>query len=200
MWKMDIQAKSLLVLLTITLFGVCIVGCGDGSGVHPVSSLHSDASRTKGLPAPEPSTGPLSHEDKNDDASIYVYGHAASVAEGRAITAVVNRYYALAAAKKGERACSLLFSTFSRSVAEDYGQGAGPSYLNGGKTCGAVLSLVFNHYRYQLAGAIEVIGVRVKRHHAYALLRSMTLPYRYIQLERERSTWKIADLVGSELP
>jgi hypothetical protein len=139
------------------------------------------------------------YHDKDDD-SIVASDHAASAAEKRAITALVKRYYTVAAAGDGATACSMIYSTLVEAIPEDYGQAPGPVYLRGGKTCQAVMSLLFRHFHSQLTGAIEVTGVRVKGNHALALLGSKTVPASMINMERERGAWKIDELLGVPLP
>lgn len=191
--------KSLRAPMAIALLSLSITACGDSGGTAQRRTA-STASTAESLPAAQPSSTPLSHEDKNDDVTIYAYGHAAGTAESRAVTAVVDLYYRAAAAADGVTACSLLAPSIAKSFPEDYGRVAGPTYLRGGTTCHAMLSLMFKHFRHQLAGAVEVTGVRIQGHYAFAFLRSATLPYRYTRVERQDGAWKIASPLGAPLP
>jgi hypothetical protein len=136
----------------------------------------------------------------NDDQSVRAYGHAVSATDKHALTAVVERYYAAAAAGDGATACSLIKPSFARAIPEDYGQAPGPAYLRGAKTCPAVMSLLFRHSHGQLTGAIEVTGVRVMGNQAFVLLDSMTVPASFINVERTGGAWRIVGLLGRPLP
>lgn len=135
-----------------------------------------------------------------DDKMILTYGHAATATEKEAVVAAVERYYAAAAVGDGARGCSTIASSLANAVPEDYGQRAGPTYLRGGKTCQAVLSLLFKHFRSRLAGTVHVTGVRVAADHALALLGSRTMPASYLYLERMGGAWKVDGLLGEALP
>ena len=138
----------------------------------------------------------------SDDIEIVDYGRAASSAERQALTAVVERYYAAAAAADGRVACSLLALAFAKSIPEDYGRGggSGPAYLRG-KTCSAVMSLLFKHEHRQLSDKIEVTDVRIKGREALALLGTKTEHASYLILEHQRGgTWGIVGLLASVLP
>ena len=140
------------------------------------------------------------YHDK-DDIRVMAFGHAANVAEERTIGAIVKRYYAAAVAGDGVRACSMIYSPFAKSVAEDYGRGsAGPRYLRGGTTCQSVMSLLFKHSQSELDASLAVTDVRVEANHALALLGSRSVPASFITLQREHGAWKVAELLGNILP
>jgi hypothetical protein len=90
--------------------------------------------------------------------------------------------------------------SLAKSVPKDYGQAPGPAYLRGGKTCHAVMSLMFKQFGKQLAGAVAVTGIRVQGNNALALLGSKTKPARDIMVQRVETTWKIGSLLGEPLP
>jgi hypothetical protein len=136
----------------------------------------------------------------SDDRGILAFGHAASAADKRAMTALVKRYYTVAAAVDGPKACAMLAPRFAESIVEDYGkESPGPSYLRSGTTCPAVMALLFQHFRAQIAAPFDVTSVRVERNQAYALLGSKATPARYITLERRRKVWWIGALIGNPL-
>jgi hypothetical protein len=132
-----------------------------------------------------------------DDRDLLAYGNAASAEEERAVAAVVERYYAMAAAGDGSGACALLLPSLDKAVPSDYGQN-GPSYLRPGKTCAAVLTLLFKHYHRQLAPGVAVTSVRIAGDQADALLGSTAFPASFIIVQREGSAWKVAQLLGNE--
>jgi hypothetical protein len=135
-----------------------------------------------------------------DDGVVRTFGGQASPAEKRAITAVAVRYQAAAAAGDGATACSLIYPVFADAIAEDYGRAPGPSYLRGGKTCAAVMSLLFKHDHIELVGAIKVTGVLVNGNRAYVLLGSATMHASYFMLRREAGAWKVDGLLSTPLP
>jgi hypothetical protein len=136
----------------------------------------------------------------SDDIGVLDYGHAADVAELKAVSGVLDRYHAAAAVDDGARACSMMDSSLAKSLPEDYGQSPGPAYLRGAGTCKAVLTLVFKHHHNLVDGSIELTAVRVAGHRAFALLGSKTKPASDVLLEREHDSWKVASLLSSRLP
>jgi hypothetical protein len=134
-----------------------------------------------------------------DDKATFAYGHPTGTAEGRTIKAVVQSYYAAAAKSNGVAACALLYPSLAGAIAEDYGQ-AGPAYLRGGKTCQAVMSMLFKHSHEELAEAITVVDVRLSGERAQAILSSRSMPASNIFLHRNGDSWKVDSLLGKPLP
>jgi hypothetical protein len=135
-----------------------------------------------------------------DDRGVLTFGHAASSADTRAIAAVVERFYAAAAAGEGATACASMVSSVARAVPNDYRQAPGPSYLYGGRTCRAVMSRAFKYLRREMTFAVEVSGARVNGDEGIALLGSRTMPASEIRVRREHGVWKIDALFGAALP
>ncbi|MFZ2114906.1 MAG: hypothetical protein WAU77_14380 [Solirubrobacteraceae bacterium] len=134
-----------------------------------------------------------------DDKVTFAYGHPPSATVGRAISTVVKRYYAAASMDDGAAACSLLIASLAHAVPEDYGQ-AGPSYLRGGKTCQAVLSMLFQHFHEQLTEAVTVVEVRVEDSDAQVVFSSRKMPASHIFLVGQGHSWKVSALIGQPLP
>jgi hypothetical protein len=132
-----------------------------------------------------------------DDSSFVVAAHEAETGDMLAAAAVVERYYAALAAGDGARACSLLIPKLASSVAEDYGQAPGPSFLRGGKTCPAVIALLSKHFRARLANTVTVTGVRITGDNAFVILSSKTPPLSDLNLQRIGGAWKFAELIGN---
>ena len=171
--------RPLLALLAIALLSMGAVACGASSkGAGPTTQ-------------PSPPGG--------SDNNIPAYGHEASAADRRAVTALVKRYYAAAAASDGSTACSLLYSNLANSVPEDYGKPPGPAYARG-KTCAVVMFKIFKHlpgHQSDLA-ATQVTDVRIYRDQGYAELRSSRTPKGEIFVERQGSSWRVGALIGKE--
>lgn len=135
----------------------------------------------------------------SDDLVVIQYGRAASAAQARAITAVVKRYYATAAAGDGAAACSQLVPSLVKATPVVYGQ-FGAFYLRGAKTCPGVTARLFKHFHGQLAHPVHVTSVRVQGDNGLALFGSRTMPASYMTLMREGGAWKITRILGSPLP
>lgn len=137
----------------------------------------------------------------SDDAPVRGFGSAATGTEKRALTLLAQRYFVAAARADGAAGCSLFTSNFIKAVPEDYGHGsAGPSYLSAGRTCAAVLTLLFKHMHAELAAPIKVTAVRVKGDEALTLIGSHVMPANALMAHREAGSWRLVGLVGSPLP
>jgi hypothetical protein len=211
--------KRILTAVFITLLCVCLAACGSSSintksESDAPSARHSllgdgDADNPRDIDGDEHPDN--DHDDDSrtsegygyhdkDDSLVLGFGHPATAASLQAITAFVKRYYAAAATSDGATACSLLPSSVAHAVPEDYGQAPGPIYTRGGKTCSAVMSMLFKHFHDQLAAPIQVTGVRVKGNQAEALIGSTTMLASDIMLRREGSNWKVLALLSSTIP
>jgi hypothetical protein len=222
------KIKRLASLSAISLTIVIVVGCGEQSS----SSTSRDTSSASALPIVRKAFGDYDNDDygpgddadnddsdthkdrdndsdnssesyyDSDDNSVFGFGQPATTAEKRAVTALVKRYYAAAAAADGTTACELLSVPLARSVAEDLGRAPGPPYLRGDR-CSIVMSKVFTLNHRQLSAyavKLRVRAVRVKHAGGLAILDFTTLPGRVLSLQREHRTWKVGALVDSELP
>jgi hypothetical protein len=139
--------------------------------------------------------------DGDGGADDNLWGHAASAADRRDIVALVKRYYAIAAAGDGARACAILYSLFAEEVPETYGEPPGDPALRG-KTCAAVMSKVFKQRRRQLiqeAPSLKVIGVRIRGLRGLALLSFRGIGERDILVHREKRLWRIDALLDGGL-
>jgi hypothetical protein len=137
-----------------------------------------------------------------DDEKM-AFGHPASSADARAVTALVKRYYAAGAAGDGAAACHLIYSTLAESVPEDYGRPPGPPSLRG-TTCAVVISKMFKPLQRRLSvesATLKVAAVRVSFN-----LGSVQLgfaghkPDRYVLVHRELGRWKMDLLVDVGQP
>ncbi len=210
----------MLVLLAVVSLGGYVAACG-GSDKASHTGVSATASTvesgkistvpTDTTPAPAETKADADHDndlaaaegdDRNNNGTLD-YGHEADAAETRAITALIEHYYKAAYTENGARACSMLYSAFEEEVPEDYGQSPpGPPYMSG-TTCPAILTLLFKHFHPQLMleyPKLVVARIRVSEHHAVSILRFGGLPERQIGVTRERHTWKVDQLLDSEVP
>jgi hypothetical protein len=205
--------KSLLALLAVALLGVGATACGGSSKKGSTAQTPANATATDASNATPAKNFRAVDADKDDDTTapgddtnnnaVLHFGKAASSSDVRAITALVKRYYAAAAALDGAKACSLLYSTLEEGVVEDYGQSPpGPTYMVG-KTCPEVLKGLFEHSHEQIAvhnATLKVARVRLEEHHGFVVLSFGKLPERELGVTREGHTWKLNALLDSELP
>lgn len=143
-----------------------------------------------------------SHYDR-DDASVLQIGRAPDGVEAAAIVELVKRYYTVAAAGDGVAACSLLYSSISETVVEDYGRLPGQPQLHG-KTCAEVMSKLFEQHRLELSdksAKLEVTHMRVYGDQGVVLLRFSTgVPERRVLIQRESGTWRMGLLLDVAVP
>ncbi len=198
--------KSLLALLSATLLCVSATACG---------SAGKNASLTSRVPSNTATTTAGDYlksdgdNDKDDGNPLFAaehtdtfmpdFGKQASRVVEQAITALVKRYYAAAAAGDGTEACSLLYSTLAAGLDESQGQSA----QDDNKTCTATLSQLFRQQRQQLAAddvaTMVVIGVGVKGDLARVTVGFKTMPVGQIVVKREGGTWKMNALLYTGL-
>jgi hypothetical protein len=219
------MVKLLLALMVGVLLGVGAGACGSNGAVnHAISSRTLSSSGTT-RPSASTTSNPAESEeyadvnskvdgdrdedvgapndDTNNDSIFKFSGKEASAAERLIITALIKRYYALALAGDGAKACSIIYSSLAESLPEDYGQSSGPSFMRGAKTCAATLTLLFKHYHDQLAIEIPKLAVgriRIHERHGTVLLTFGSLRGQYTSVMREGKIWKIAVLLGASLP
>jgi hypothetical protein len=142
----------------------------------------------------------LPNDDNN--SAVRDFGSPATAAEAHAISALLRRYYATAAAGNGALACSMILASIVKAVPLNYGV-YGPTYMRGGKTCAQVLVRLFAHEHRRLLAEtahMTVTSVRLQGDLGLAMLGFSGLRERQISLQREHVTWKLAALLDGELP
>lgn len=133
------------------------------------------------------------------------FGHAADPVDERTIAAIVKRYYAALAAQDAPAVCSLLLEVIAESLPEDQPAGSGSVQqvsAPGRTTCPAAISGVLAESHRALLSksrTLHVIGVRVRRRRASALLRFGGTSARHILLYKEGGAWKIGTLADEDL-
>jgi hypothetical protein len=210
--------KALFAALAIAVFGVGASACGEARPrAHASASTATGAATSTTVTAAiQASTNADSDKDNDigapgDDITNHravEFGQDASASDRRAVTALIKRYYAIALAGDGTKACSMLYSPIAESVVNDYasppGQPAGPPYMHGARTCPDAMRLLFEHFHRQLAvetPRLKVTRVRLEEHHGVAILNfGPSLPEREIAIGREGRIWKMQALLDGELP
>ncbi len=196
--------KSPLLLVAMTLLSVGLNACGSGKDASSATATTvSNAKSTRDHTGAAGDNQDGTSTGDTGRSSILNVAHRASPSERRAITALVKRYYAAAAAEDGAKACSMLYITFAEEIPEDYGTSPpGQPYMRG-NTCPAVMVGVFKHFHRQVMtdnARLKVTNVLLLQHHGLAILSFGRTPKRQISVRRERHTWKIEALLASELP
>jgi hypothetical protein len=212
--------RPLLALLSSALLALAGSACGSTgtltgsmSATSPAAGAVNSAAATGPARAARPGgylkrDGDRDFDDvesahktgENDNGPLFVsYGPRARTSDARAVTALVKRYYAAAAAGDGATACSLLAAGLITGVAA--GQGQSGQGARG--ACVASMSLTFRQQHQRLAAedvaTMLVTSVHVKGNLGLALLGFRTMPEGEIVVEREGHTWKIDALLGSDL-
>lgn len=209
--------KTLSLLFAAALLSAGLTACGSsGNAGSTHASSTATASSTTARSSSSTTPAPVlskADRDKDSDTNAYAddtnnnsildFGHPANVTDKRAVTALVKRFYTTALAGDGAKACSMLYITLAESLPEDYGhESAGPSYLSEGRTCPAVMTLMFKHFRSLLTAELprlKVARVRLIQHHGLAILSFGKMPEKYIPIMRERHTWKIGAPFDADL-
>lgn len=184
--------KLLVALLVLAPFVWGMTACGTGSDT--VSSSHTSSAAGVDTGASAASAKAALVHPQNDDY-ISTYGHEAREPEKRRISDLVKRYYTAALAGEGAVACSFVYSTLAKSVAEDYGTAGSPHSTN----CAAVLPKLFRHAPGLSAADLAsttVTGVRLRGNRGFVQLSSKAMRTGEISIEREGRTWKLGALLG----
>jgi hypothetical protein len=210
------------IVISLVALSICLVACGGGDKARtPVAATASAHTASTG-PKEEALNYAKADRDRDNDGTLreeehnasawdepnnsvkLPFGHPARAADRQAIARLIRRYYAAALAADGGAACSMLYITLAESVVEDYGHGsAGPPYLRQGRTCPAVMELLFKHYRPQIAmkqPLLEVSRVQLARRNGLVILSFGKTPEREISVRAQGSAWKLDSLIDGELP
>lgn len=142
----------------------------------------------------------------SDDYHSMHFGHAADPADERAIAAIVMRYYAALAAEDAPAVCSMLLEVVAEGMPESSGSGSTGERqqlpVPGHTTCATAISgLLAESHRALLSesNTLRVVGVRVRRRRASAILRFGGTAARHILLYNEGGAWKIGTLADEDL-
>ncbi|MGC2374842.1 MAG: hypothetical protein WA484_13295 [Solirubrobacteraceae bacterium] len=186
--------KPLLTLLTTAFLGLAVCACGGASNLATSNATRVGSNSTTTYRNDRDNDG----DNNDDDEQILDFGHTADAADNRAITALVTRYYAAAAAEDGTGACSLLTPFIAESVVEDYRH----TSLNG-KSCPAVMSKLFKRQHREILSknaTLKVMRVGIEGNSSLVVLDFPTIPeVREITVRRSANTWTILSLLDGIL-
>jgi hypothetical protein len=215
------RTRSLLVLLSAGLVSAGIAACGSNKSTTPPPTTQTAAAASHnggavGGPIAKPLSGRAvgrylkdfdndgpgdparGGRDHDDNEILARFGHPTSPAEARAITAVVERYYAVARAGDGRKACAMMLPSVAEGTALNFGQ-YGYSYASKAKTCQSAASLIFKHLHHRLSAPVVAMNVIVNGEHAYVLLGSTTMPAGFITLQRWHGAWIMSEPITGDM-
>jgi len=183
-----------------TLVGIAVLGLGVAACAKSGGSAQAGLSSPPGSDTPTTATAPTVQQARA--YSILNYGREASATELRAVAALLERYYTVAANDDGAAACPMLVPSVANSLAEDFGDTVDLPFLRGGKTCKAILTKMFAHRHALLAvehAGFDLYSLRVHRSGGYAILRFPNMTEREILVGREKGSWKLDAMVDIPL-
>jgi len=202
--------RQLLAMLATVLLLLLSGACGGTGKVASSRSSGSHAETGKGasdMHAPVTTPGSYSRNDgdndfddargyrdnsKNDDRILFAaYGKRANPNDARAVTALVKRYYAAAAAGDGARTCSLLDSSLANALAPEQRQSAPAPREACARAISPLLRQQHQHLIADNVSTMVVTSVHVKGNLGLAALGFRTMPEGEIVVEREGKAWKV---------
>jgi hypothetical protein len=164
---------------------------------QPLSN-HAIARYLKDFDSDGPGDPARGGRDRDDNEILASFGHPTSVAEARAITAVVERYYAVARDGDGRKACTLMLPSVAKATALNFGQYGYP-YARHAKTCQSTTSLIFKHLHHRLSAPVVAMDVVVNGENAYVLLGSTTMPAGFVTLQRWHGGWIMNEPITGDM-
>jgi hypothetical protein len=138
------------------------------------------------------------HYDADDSAVLY-FGHAAGDTDRRAVTGLIKRYYAAAAADNGVSVCSLVYALQAELAAESYGEQLGLPNSD----CAVVMSKLMQRRHAQAvaeAAALEVLRVRIEGNRGVVVLRVGKPPVRHVFVRKDHGVWRMNVFFDIPLP
>ncbi len=188
--------KPLAALLLCTVLCAGFLGCGDssksartrGASVPVSAQAHSSSTSTK-------RDRDEDYDNNDDDYYVLGFGRPAGATDAQAITTLVRRYFASAAAENGAEACALITPFFAETVVEQYGH---TPQLRG-NTCAAVMSKLFKNNHKEIAAKnshLKVMRIGVEGDVARVGLEFPEIPtITQIRIRRQGKRWTVLDLL-----
>jgi hypothetical protein len=192
----DRHVGRLLACVAIVLV-VATTGCGGSSKRFAGGSTFARDALERDGDADNDSHGMGPYD--NDGDALLTFGPAANALERQAITALLKRYYTVAAAGDGASACSLTYWLVREKIVEEHDHGRGLASLRG-NTCAQVASKLFRQRHPELTEDVarfKVGAVQVRAKHGWAVLDFGPARERVTQVHREPSGWKMDALPDS---
>ena len=196
-------------LLACALLGVGASACGSG-GRSSRTSATAAASKTVVVGDGHLVGDGDGDEQKSNDYDDIGrrYGHAPSAVEKRAITDLIKRYYAVAAAGDGRKACAMIAPGLIRG--QSLAEGAIPkefipvsgSSVFRHKGCAQIASLIFSIDRQLLAEEVptlQALSVRIKGSQGLVVLGFRTSPERQMPVERVHGAWRVGAMLDLQI-
>jgi hypothetical protein len=204
-----------LASLAVTLLALCLGACGGASnergsvvsnaGAVRQGGSHAKAVAGESLAAPVRGDGDGDSSEQtafdSDDFHSLHFGHAAGAAEEHTIAAVVKRYYAALARQETSTVCSLLLEVVAESMPSEQAESESRLPAENATCAMTIAGVLAESHRALLSEerTLRVVGVRVRRRRASALLRFGNTAARHILLYKEEGKWKIGTLADEDL-
>lgn len=193
----------------VTVLTFAVLGCG-GAGHR--TTIKKAVTRSAVRAPVEASSSVLDADGDHDGVSgrrydadengVVGFGSAADPQDATAVSALLRRYYSIAARGDGAIGCSLIYSVLAEAIVEDYGTSLGSRALKG-DTCAVVMSKLFKQEHKELAKkakTLRVNSVRVSGRRGIAILTFDGSTDRYISVQHERNRWKLDALLDVKFP
>lgn len=183
--------KSSSVALSILSLALALTACGAG---HDVGSTARRTAIAEPIIAVSRELGPIDA----DDNAILDFGHAATPRQRSELVTMIRRYYVVAAAGEGAKACAMFYSATAREVLteqDDWGVS--------GTTCATVMSKIFHRrHRWIVAAlnSLKVVRVRTDDLNAFMVLRVAASPLaREFSARHVAGAWKVTKPLDSPM-
>lgn len=198
----SIWVRVLCACMTIACLAAGLGACGGvrSSTSATVSVQSSAASVLERDPTDRDDDRPGHPGDPDHDQGL-TFGHAARVAEARAIEDLIHRYYTLAAAGRVRSACALQYWLLRESLAESLEQQG--QHVSPAAACARLAAAAFAERHSEIAAdaaAIETVQVRVRQQRGVALVVFAGVRERTVPVHREGTAWKLDALLDSGAP
>jgi hypothetical protein len=140
----------------------------------------------------------MGHDDGDGD-SAPTFAKPATATDRAAIVALIDRYYAAAAAGDWTQACSLTYWLLAETLVEEHSHGKGPPSLRG-HTCAQVASKLLAGRRHELIAeraALKIVVVQARANKGWAVLSFGGARERVLYLHHEGAGWRVNGLLDN---
>ena len=134
-----------------------------------------------------------------DNDAVLGYGPPADTADRRVIVSLLKRYYAVAAAGDGAKACSMLDPLVAEEIVEEHHNGKGPSSLRG-STCAQIISKLFKRHHRELAKDVaefRVTTMELRGNRGLVLMPYSTANETQVIVRRDNGVWRMDEPIDN---
>lgn len=194
---------AFLLAAALSLPSVCLSACGGAKASTAVSRPHTStgtnapvSQRNLPIDSDEDNDNPTRSHYDSDDLVVLQAGHPAGAADSQAIAGVVKGYYSAAAAGKGAKACSLIYTPIAENAPETVGPGRDR------ETCATAMTRFFKVNHRQFAADVVPFRVTVVRVDGEAgiVLARLGSRERRVLVHRDGRSWRVKTLMDMGVP